>query len=51
MFLKRGDGKIVTVFTDENSDEEQKKVLKSLKDEAIKESSNIDLKDNTKLES
>ena len=51
MFVKRGDGKIISVFKEEQLDEEQKKAVKDLSEKMTKDSSDAELQDNNELES
>lgn len=51
MFVKHGNGKIISVFKEEELDEKQKKAVKDLSEKMTKESSNAELQDNKKLES
>lgn len=44
MFIKRGDGKIISVFKEEDLDEQQKKAVKDAKNQ-VKKESNTELKD------
>jgi hypothetical protein len=48
MFIKRGDGKIVSVLEEEELTDEQKKAARDLSKQVIKQSDNTDASDTKK---